>query len=39
MINGKNIAFRKVETGLINDTTVDKSGHFLTHDTTVCHWY
>lgn len=39
MINGKIIAFRKVETGLIDDTPVDKGGHFLTDDITVWHWH
>lgn len=39
MIDGKIIAFRKVENGLIDDTAVDKGDHFLPDDTPVWHWH
>lgn len=39
MINGKSIAFRKVETDLIDDTAADKGDHFLADDTPAWHWH
>lgn len=39
MINGKIIAFRKVENGLIDDTAIDRGDHFLSDDTPVWHWH
>lgn len=38
VIDGRMIAFRKVETGLIDDTAVDKGGHFLLDGTPAWHW-
>lgn len=39
MIDGKIIAFRKVENSLIDDTAVDKGEYFLPDDTPVWHWH
>lgn len=39
VIDGKIIAFRKVETGLIDDTATDKGDHFLPDSTPVWHWH
>lgn len=38
-IDGKVIAFRKAETGLIDDTAIDKGDHFLPDDTPGWPWH
>lgn len=39
VIDGKIIAFRNVEIGLMDDTTIDKSDHCLPDGTPVWCWH
>lgn len=39
LIDGKVIALRKGETGLLDDPAADKGDHFLSAGTPVWHWH